>query len=244
MSVETSTVQVVMPAMGDSVTEGTVLEWHKQEGDTVEADETLVEISTDKVDAEVPAPARAPIVKIHAAEGDTVAVGTLLAEIAADAAAQRLGKRTRRHAGRRCRSPKVGRVTGGEPRPRGTRPLAWPPPRPPMGPRSTSSPRRAASRSPRARSSSGPSRSATPSRTARPSSRSRPTRSTWSCPPAAGTITEILAAEGETVTVGQVIAKRHGGWPAGTAGRRAIQRRAGRRPRPPRPRQTRPSTAQ
>jgi 2-oxoglutarate decarboxylase len=47
MAVETSTVQVVMPAMGDSVAEGTVLEWHKQEGDTVSADETIVEISTD-----------------------------------------------------------------------------------------------------------------------------------------------------------------------------------------------------
>ena len=56
MAVDTSTVQVVMPAMGDSVAEGTVLEWHKQEGDSVAADETIVEISTDKVDAEVPAP--------------------------------------------------------------------------------------------------------------------------------------------------------------------------------------------
>ncbi len=70
-----------MPAMGDSVTEGTVLEWHKQEGDTVAADETLVEISTDKVDAEVPSPVAGTVVKIHAAEGDTVAVGALLAEI-------------------------------------------------------------------------------------------------------------------------------------------------------------------
>ena len=58
--------------MGESVTEGTVLEWHKQEGDTVEADEILVEISTDKVDAEVPSPASGTVVKIHAAEGDTV----------------------------------------------------------------------------------------------------------------------------------------------------------------------------
>ncbi len=81
MAVETGTVQVVMPAMGDSVAEGTVLEWHKQEGDSVEQDETLVEISTDKVDAEVPSPAAGTIVKIHAAEGDTVAVGALLAEI-------------------------------------------------------------------------------------------------------------------------------------------------------------------
>src|SRR6476619_1543182 len=84
MAVETGTVQVVMPAMGDSVTEGTVLEWHKREGDAVEADETLVEISTDKVDAEVPSPASGTIVKIHAAEGDTVAVGAVLAEISAN----------------------------------------------------------------------------------------------------------------------------------------------------------------
>jgi multifunctional 2-oxoglutarate metabolism enzyme len=70
-----------MPAMGDSVAEGTVLEWRKQEGDSVEADETLVEISTDKVDAEVPSPAAGRIVKIYAAEGDTVAVGAPLAEI-------------------------------------------------------------------------------------------------------------------------------------------------------------------
>ncbi len=84
MAVDTSTVQVVMPAMGDSVAEGTVLEWHKQEGDAVSADETIVEISTDKVDAEVPAPVSGTITRIHAAEGDTVAVGALLAEIATD----------------------------------------------------------------------------------------------------------------------------------------------------------------
>ena len=81
MAVNT-TIQVTLPAMGESVTEGTVLEWHKQEGDTVEADETLVEVSTDKVDAEVPAPAAGTVVKIHAAEGDTVQVGAVLAEIA------------------------------------------------------------------------------------------------------------------------------------------------------------------
>jgi 2-oxoglutarate decarboxylase len=80
MAVDT-TVEVVMPAMGDSVAEGTVLEWHKQEGDTIAADETLVEISTDKVDAEVPAPIGGIVVKVHAVEGDTVEVGALLAEI-------------------------------------------------------------------------------------------------------------------------------------------------------------------
>ncbi len=84
MAVDTSTVQVVMPAMGDSVAEGTVLQWHKQPGDAVAADETIVEISTDKVDAEVPSPVAGTVVKLHAAEGDTVGVGALLAEIATD----------------------------------------------------------------------------------------------------------------------------------------------------------------
>ena len=87
MAVDTGTVQVVMPAMGDSVAEGTVLEWHKQEGEAVAADETLVEISTDKVDAEVPAPVAGTVVKIHATEGDTVTVGALLAEISTNGAA-------------------------------------------------------------------------------------------------------------------------------------------------------------
>src|SRR5215208_5411772 len=86
MAVHT-TVEVVMPAMGDSVSEGTVLEWHKQEGDPVSEDEVLVEISTDKVDAEVPAPTAGTVVKIHAAEGDTVSVGSVLAEIATNGAA-------------------------------------------------------------------------------------------------------------------------------------------------------------
>src|SRR3954454_17653302 len=86
MAVET-TVEVVMPAMGDSVSEGTVLEWRKQEGDQVSEDETIVEISTDKGDAEVPAPASGTVVKVHAAEGDTVHVGAVLAEIATNGSA-------------------------------------------------------------------------------------------------------------------------------------------------------------
>src|SRR5687767_9623740 len=81
MAVNT-TVEVAMPAMGESVSDGTILEWHKQEGDTIAEDETLVEISTDKVDAEVPAPTSGTVVKIHFAEGDTVDVGAVLAEIA------------------------------------------------------------------------------------------------------------------------------------------------------------------
>src|ERR671921_464531 len=77
MAVNT-TVQVTLPGMGESVREGTILEWHKQEGDAVAADETLVEVSTDKVDAEVPAPIAGTLVKIHAAAGESVTEGTIL----------------------------------------------------------------------------------------------------------------------------------------------------------------------
>ncbi len=81
MAVNTTTL-VTLPAMGESVREGTVLEWHKQEGDAVAEGETIVEVSTDKVDAEVPAPASGTLSRIVAAEGDTIAVGDVLAEIA------------------------------------------------------------------------------------------------------------------------------------------------------------------
>src|SRR3954464_15168684 len=76
-----TTVEITLPAMGESVTEGTVLEWRKQVGDHVEADEPVVDVSTDKVDAEVPAPASGTLTAIHAQPDDTVAVGTVLGEI-------------------------------------------------------------------------------------------------------------------------------------------------------------------
>src|SRR5919108_5885567 len=75
------TVQITMPQMGESVSEGTILTWHKHEGDWVEKDETIVEVSTDKVDAEVPAPASGKLLKILAQEDETVAVGQALAEL-------------------------------------------------------------------------------------------------------------------------------------------------------------------
>jgi 2-oxoglutarate decarboxylase len=86
MPVQTGTVLVLMPAMGDSVSEGTVLEWRKGVGDEVRADETIVEISTDKVDAEVPSPAAGTVTKVLFSEGDTVSVGAVLAEIATNGA--------------------------------------------------------------------------------------------------------------------------------------------------------------
>ena len=70
-----------MPAMGESVSEGTILEWAKQPGDTVAEDETIVEISTDKVDAEVPAPASGTLTEVLADAGDTVTVGQVIARM-------------------------------------------------------------------------------------------------------------------------------------------------------------------
>jgi pyruvate dehydrogenase E2 component (dihydrolipoamide acetyltransferase) len=75
---------VQMPALGESVTEGTVTRWLKQEGDTVEQDEPLLEVSTDKVDTEIPAPTSGVLSKIVAQEDDTVEVGGELAVISED----------------------------------------------------------------------------------------------------------------------------------------------------------------
>ncbi|QNG38209.1 2-oxoglutarate dehydrogenase, E2 component, dihydrolipoamide succinyltransferase [Geodermatophilaceae bacterium NBWT11] len=72
---------VTMPALGESVTEGTVTRWLKQEGDTVEVDEPLLEVSTDKVDTEIPSPAAGVLTKIVVAEDETVEVGAELAVI-------------------------------------------------------------------------------------------------------------------------------------------------------------------
>ncbi|GAB05607.1 2-oxoglutarate dehydrogenase, E2 component, dihydrolipoamide succinyltransferase [Gordonia amarae] len=75
------TFSVQMPALGESVTEGTVTRWLKEEGDTVEADEPLLEVSTDKVDTEIPAPASGVLIKIVAHEDDVVEIGGELAVI-------------------------------------------------------------------------------------------------------------------------------------------------------------------
>ena len=80
-------VDVVMPQMGVSVSEGTVTKWNKQVGDQIEADETLLEISTDKVDTEVPSPASGVVSEILVEEGATVEVGTVLARIGGEAGA-------------------------------------------------------------------------------------------------------------------------------------------------------------
>ena len=81
------TFDVVLPQLGESVTEGTVTRWLKQVGDTVTADEALVEISTDKVDTELPAPATGVLLSITVPEDTTIAVGSVLGVIGAAASA-------------------------------------------------------------------------------------------------------------------------------------------------------------
>ncbi len=244
MAVDTGTIEVVMPAMGDSVAEGTVLEWRKQVGDTIAADETLVEISTDKVDAEVPAPASGTITKIHAAEGDTVAVGALLAEISAG----------------------NGNGAGAPASPTSERPVSPDQETPVSGESPPTSPEEVAT----GQTTEAQGMAAQDSAAGKtvdivtPTGGESVTEGTileWSVKvgdqvsdgdtvveistdkvdmelpaPACGTITEILAEEGETVTVGQVIARmsasastpraKRAGIRAGTAGRAGQRRRS------------------
>ena len=79
--------EMMMPQMGESIAEATILKWLKAVGDTVEKDETILEISTDKVDSEIPAPASGVLVELKAKEGETVAVKSVIAIIETDKAA-------------------------------------------------------------------------------------------------------------------------------------------------------------
>src|SRR5213593_3231523 len=73
---------VVMPQMGESIAEGTIVRWMKKVGEKVDRDEPLFEISTDKVDAEIPSPVAGVVAEIRAKEGETVPVNTVVAVIA------------------------------------------------------------------------------------------------------------------------------------------------------------------
>ncbi|MFI4985121.1 MAG: multifunctional oxoglutarate decarboxylase/oxoglutarate dehydrogenase thiamine pyrophosphate-binding subunit/dihydrolipoyllysine-residue succinyltransferase subunit [Solirubrobacterales bacterium] len=84
-------IEVVTPAAGESVTEGTILEWHVKVGDFIKADATIVEISTDKVDLELPSPASGTVTEILIEEGETVTVGQVIARIAAQEAPKDAG---------------------------------------------------------------------------------------------------------------------------------------------------------
>ena len=81
------TVDVVTPAAGESVTEGTILEWRVKVGDFIKLDDTIVEISTDKVDVELPSPASGTVSEILVEEGETVTVGQVIARISLNGAA-------------------------------------------------------------------------------------------------------------------------------------------------------------
>ncbi|MBM3665504.1 MAG: hypothetical protein FJW92_06900, partial [Actinobacteria bacterium] len=78
-----TTIQILLPVLGESVTEGTIIEWKKAVGDPVEEGETLLEVTTDKVDVEIPSPADGVLTAIAADAGAAVEVGQLLGEIAA-----------------------------------------------------------------------------------------------------------------------------------------------------------------
>ena len=106
--------RVTMPALGESVTEGTVTRWLKNVGDRVEVDEPLLEVSTDKVDTEIPSPVAGTLQEILAQEDDTVPVGADLAVIG-DSAAPSGGGDAPAAAGGACRRPS----RAGRPRPRG-----------------------------------------------------------------------------------------------------------------------------
>ena len=85
-------IDVVMPKMGESITEGTILEWYKKIGDKIEQDETLLEIGTDKVDSEIPSPSSGVITMIMAEPNDVVDVGEVIARIETDSKSVNLEK--------------------------------------------------------------------------------------------------------------------------------------------------------
>ena len=123
-------VEIQMPQMGESVTEGVVLEWHKNEGEFVEEGETVVEVSTDKVDAEVPAPASGVLAKIMAQVDDTVAVGQVLAQLDPNGSGNGASAERTPHPRRRSR-PACARVAPAKATPTSARRTCRPSPRPP-----------------------------------------------------------------------------------------------------------------
>jgi len=87
-------IDIVMPKMGESITEGTIIEWRKKIGDIVEMDEILLEIGTDKVDSEIPSPTAGTIVEILAKPNDIMEVGTVIAKVETDSDAALVHKST------------------------------------------------------------------------------------------------------------------------------------------------------
>ena len=216
MATDTTTqqiVDVVTPAAGESVTEGTILEWHVKVGEQIKADDTIVEISTDKVDVELPSPATGTVTEILVAEGDTVTVGQVIARIAVGNGARPGGRRARRSRGERERAQSRGRRRAA-PTATETAPARRPPRRRPPSRRAGARHRRR--RHPRRRRVGQRGDDPRMARQGR-RCRSRPNDTIVEIStdkvdlelpaPATGTVTELLVAEGDTVTVGQVIAR-------------------------------------
>ncbi len=137
-------VDVIMPQMGESIAEGTISKWLKKPGEAVKRDEPILEISTDKVDAEIPAPASGVLMEIKVGEGKTVAVQTVIAVIEtageAGVAAGAGGAATAPPPARAVPAPQV---LSAPPAPApATRPAAWPAPTPAAAPAPTASPGR------------------------------------------------------------------------------------------------------
>src|SRR5690606_24555461 len=89
-----ATVDLVMPKMGESIMEATILKWHKKPGDPVSMDETVLEIATDKVDSEVPSTAAGVLAEILFKEDEVVPVGTVIARISSDGAGEQAAPAT------------------------------------------------------------------------------------------------------------------------------------------------------
>jgi len=109
-------IDVVMPKMGESLQEGTILKWLKKEGEHIERDEMILEISTDKVDTEVPAPAAGILFKIYAQENETIEVGKKIAEIETEGTAVLQPEQTLKSQSLKVEEPKVSTEQKPEPK--------------------------------------------------------------------------------------------------------------------------------
>ncbi len=144
---------VTMPQLGETVVEGTITKWLKHEGDTVERDEPLFEISTDKVDTEVPSPLAGKVLQILVPEGETVAVGAQLAMIETNGAGQAEAPATAAPAAETPPPPEPRPMPEPEPAPPPPSPTPLPVPQPPPAPAPAATPHPAV---PAAASAAGP----------------------------------------------------------------------------------------
>jgi len=116
---------VIMPQMGESIFEGTITKWLKKPGDKVQRDEPLFEISTDKVDAEIPAPASGVLKEIVVGEGNTVQVNTIVGTISADGESSAPAKSTAQSAAPSAAPAQQKKEAAPAPPPASSAPMSW-----------------------------------------------------------------------------------------------------------------------